>query len=144
MIRRPPRSTLFPYTTLFRSLRGHAVAACMGVEHEELLRETPKTFQDGVELPGRLEFVEAPQAVEHPLDQAAVDPLVFDEEQIRTIAVCLSADEHAVFLVSSDITLLQTYDKHILHIDVTLHFTWRTTHTSENIRKSGLLAHFSV
>src|SRR6266704_6112250 len=26
MIRRPPRSTLFPYTTLFRSLRGHGVA----------------------------------------------------------------------------------------------------------------------
>src|SRR2546429_9859226 len=24
MIRRPPRSTLFPYTTLFRSLYGHA------------------------------------------------------------------------------------------------------------------------
>src|SRR5690242_21190411 len=23
MIRRPPRSTLFPYTTLFRSIRGH-------------------------------------------------------------------------------------------------------------------------
>src|ERR1043166_5539258 len=26
MIRRPPRSTLFPYTTLFRSLRGRALA----------------------------------------------------------------------------------------------------------------------
>src|SRR2546429_5765458 len=26
MIRRPPRSTLFPYTTLFRSLRGGGVA----------------------------------------------------------------------------------------------------------------------
>src|SRR5256885_2974324 len=26
MIRRPPRSTLFPYTTLFRSLAGHARA----------------------------------------------------------------------------------------------------------------------
>src|SRR5260370_7156064 len=25
MIRRPPRSTLFPYTTLFRSLRGEAL-----------------------------------------------------------------------------------------------------------------------
>src|SRR3712207_7764592 len=25
MIRRPPRSTLFPYTTLFRSLRDHAL-----------------------------------------------------------------------------------------------------------------------
>src|SRR2546425_203682 len=33
MIRRPPRSTLFPYTTLFRSLR-HA-----GADHEELERE---------------------------------------------------------------------------------------------------------
>src|SRR2546425_1682987 len=27
MIRRPPRSTLFPYTTLFRSIRGAAVRA---------------------------------------------------------------------------------------------------------------------
>src|SRR5260370_31622323 len=26
MIRRPPRSTLFPYTTLFRSLRSHSPA----------------------------------------------------------------------------------------------------------------------
>src|SRR2546430_4046123 len=26
MIRRPPRSTLFPYTTLFRSVAGHEVA----------------------------------------------------------------------------------------------------------------------
>src|SRR2546422_5729279 len=25
MIRRPPRSTLFPYTTLFRSLQGHVL-----------------------------------------------------------------------------------------------------------------------
>src|SRR2546429_5823273 len=25
MIRRPPRSTLFPYTTLFRSLMGHGI-----------------------------------------------------------------------------------------------------------------------
>src|SRR5215813_14548620 len=27
MIRRPPRSTLFPYTTLFRSGHGHALGA---------------------------------------------------------------------------------------------------------------------
>src|SRR2546430_6415462 len=30
MIRRPPRSTLFPYTTLFRSLSVHASAASLG------------------------------------------------------------------------------------------------------------------
>src|SRR2546421_9227059 len=31
MIRRPPRSTLFPYTPLFRSPMGFAVPAAMGV-----------------------------------------------------------------------------------------------------------------
>src|SRR2546426_8891693 len=30
MIRRPPRSTLFPYTTLFRSVEGAAVLADVG------------------------------------------------------------------------------------------------------------------
>src|SRR3712207_8260851 len=29
MIRRPPRSTLFPYTTLFRSQEPYSVAACI-------------------------------------------------------------------------------------------------------------------
>src|SRR2546430_16624968 len=29
MIRRPPRSTLFPYTTLFRSLRHHAIVVVL-------------------------------------------------------------------------------------------------------------------
>src|SRR2546430_11632229 len=29
MIRRPPRSTLFPYTTLFRSARPHVTALCV-------------------------------------------------------------------------------------------------------------------
>src|SRR3989442_2712200 len=38
MIRRPPRSTLFPYTTLFRSPRappdGWSAAKCQPAEHE--------------------------------------------------------------------------------------------------------------
>src|SRR3712207_7660812 len=34
MIRRPPRSTLFPYTTLFRSVVGARRAREAGVEHE--------------------------------------------------------------------------------------------------------------
>src|SRR3712207_7225941 len=32
MIRRPPRSTLFPYTTLFRSSRGVSGATCREVQ----------------------------------------------------------------------------------------------------------------
>src|SRR2546422_3282912 len=35
MIRRPPRSTLFPYTTLFRSLSWREMAVAEGVKHLE-------------------------------------------------------------------------------------------------------------
>src|ERR1039458_2507345 len=41
MIRRPPRSTLFPYTTLFRSLR-HSAATPMAGSHLNI-RATPRT-----------------------------------------------------------------------------------------------------
>src|SRR2546427_6340264 len=35
MIRRPPRSTLFPYTTLFRSGRGRHLRCCAGLSRDE-------------------------------------------------------------------------------------------------------------
>src|SRR2546426_6820252 len=38
MIRRPPRSTLFPYTTLFRSLFGEDHALALETEHHLVLR----------------------------------------------------------------------------------------------------------
>src|SRR2546427_12408969 len=34
MIRRPPRSTLFPYTTLFRSLSNHATAEFLSQDYD--------------------------------------------------------------------------------------------------------------
>src|SRR2546429_3903193 len=41
MIRRPPRSTLFPYTTLFRSRHGVAIAASgRAVHHRGIVAET--------------------------------------------------------------------------------------------------------
>src|SRR2546422_2673762 len=45
MIRRPPRSTLFPYTTLFRSLRAKAVAE-FGPELFEALRAEGAAIRD--------------------------------------------------------------------------------------------------
>src|SRR2546429_1470462 len=42
MIRRPPRSTLFPYTTLFRSISGRR-RVCRGWPH---MREPPRTEID--------------------------------------------------------------------------------------------------
>src|SRR2546422_11506489 len=62
MIRRPPRSTLFPYTTLFRSLDLAAVAA----ERRVLLRE-PERFE--LHAPFRLELAEEG---EHHLREVAV------------------------------------------------------------------------
>src|SRR3712207_8541538 len=41
MIRRPPRSTLFPYTTLFRSLTEASAVLLAGLEPEE---ESPIVF----------------------------------------------------------------------------------------------------
>src|SRR5260221_6752020 len=57
MIRRPPRSTLFPYTTLFRSARGHvdgvaaqqnagAVGSLRPVHHRAS-REVPAALDQG-------------------------------------------------------------------------------------------------
>src|SRR5258705_5032352 len=39
MIRRPPRSTLFPYTTLFRSLNETIVGLGLGTDRVSVLRE---------------------------------------------------------------------------------------------------------
>src|SRR3712207_7193592 len=38
MIRRPPRSTLFPYTTLFRSLKGRGEEYAHAFENEGVVR----------------------------------------------------------------------------------------------------------
>src|SRR3712207_8375671 len=72
MIRRPPRSTLFPYTTLFRSdvgavvERDHAVAVDVGDEHAAGLEARVVEVPPGDR--GRLRRVaddaQAPEAVE--------------------------------------------------------------------------------
>src|SRR3712207_7638187 len=48
MIRRPPRSTLFPYTTLFRSLHRALVARL--AEHEHELRHPVAHQRRGVQV----------------------------------------------------------------------------------------------
>src|SRR5256885_6452619 len=45
MIRRPPRSTLFPYTTLFRSRRPPAIASSLAVESH--VRKAPARWVVG-------------------------------------------------------------------------------------------------
>src|SRR3712207_6972052 len=46
MIRRPPRSTLFPYTTLFRSLQFHIVRLDLG-KIEDIVDHVQQAFTTG-------------------------------------------------------------------------------------------------
>src|SRR3712207_6996675 len=45
MIRRPPRSTLFPYTTLFRSAKKHGGTFILRVEDTDRERSTQQSVQ---------------------------------------------------------------------------------------------------
>src|SRR2546425_1933978 len=61
MIRRPPRSTLFPYTTLFRSPRLELLVA------EVLHRLVIQQAVDGARVGPRVELVGAPADLHAPL-----------------------------------------------------------------------------
>src|SRR3712207_7378919 len=79
MIRRPPRSTLFPYTTLFRSLSGGSEGSSLGVEEAV-----------GIEVRSSGDAAGAPLAARY---GASVLPLIRSEEhtselQSRQYLVC--------------------------------------------------------
>src|SRR5256885_11623352 len=50
MIRRPPRSTLFPYTTLFRSIVTYEDAVTKDVEDQALMRTMLDYFEQYIKL----------------------------------------------------------------------------------------------
>src|SRR5690606_41999439 len=51
MLRRPPRSTLFPYTTLFRSCKTREGWALWATIHDEIIFEIPEDFtRDDIEI----------------------------------------------------------------------------------------------
>src|SRR2546430_5964549 len=52
MIRRPPRSTLFPYTTLFRSSAGHLVPARLVVGRSQAAAMEVRIDQRELSVPG--------------------------------------------------------------------------------------------
>src|SRR2546430_9624060 len=57
MIRRPPRSTLFPYTTLFRSRRHHRHLPEVDEETEVLLRQGGRSEEHTSELQSQSNLV---------------------------------------------------------------------------------------
>src|SRR3712207_8830657 len=86
MIRRPPRSTLFPYTTLFRSQGGAAGGA--DLDRDLVGRTTDATAAD---LEGRLDVVQRPRSEEHTSElqsrQYLVCRLLLEKKQIHPVVV---------------------------------------------------------
>src|SRR3989449_11759563 len=69
MIRRPPRSTLFPYTTLFRSHAG-SPHECLA---DDALEDHPRVWRDRMPLAQSLRLdTEAGVGIEH--DEVGVAP----------------------------------------------------------------------
>src|SRR2546422_6112460 len=57
MIRRPPRSTLFPYTTLFRSFDQATVMVGEGMRYDTCLKRGTRSEEHTSELQSRLHLV---------------------------------------------------------------------------------------
>src|SRR5438132_131287 len=100
MIRRPPRSTLFPYTTLFRSLEPEPVTERMA----ERLAEPPRRDRiarqrvgippghPGTHTSTRALLRFADQSVQHPLPLGCPRPHHHGARDVRTVAVHLSPE----------------------------------------------------
>src|SRR2546425_12513341 len=78
MIRRPPRSTLFPYTTLFRSKDLTDIGAVMTrhVEDDRLLRAAKWLFDSYAATNPLLAFVQATTSLEILLGDKTLSDLV--------------------------------------------------------------------
>src|SRR5260221_8791145 len=80
MIRRPPRSTLFPYTTLFRSLY------LRGKLNELYAKHTGKAVEQIEKDMDRDRFMSAEEAKEYGLirrHEAVAIPVLFDRKSTR-------------------------------------------------------------
>src|SRR3712207_8883040 len=87
MIRRPPRSTLFPYTTLFRSVRLGAGGRALVVLHPgargPVVREAAGLYHLALHLPSLAEFARVVARI-----QAARSEEHTSELQSRQYLVC--------------------------------------------------------
>src|SRR3712207_6949541 len=90
MIRRPPRSTLFPYTTLFRSLKSLSRTRPLRVHGKSLgldIHEQPANASDGSVETGRLGGFEIGEEARRPWPQMRSEEHT-SELQSRQYLVC--------------------------------------------------------
>src|SRR3712207_8334661 len=91
MIRRPPRSTLFPYTTLFRSIMGHVVLSqdeAAAMDPRSIFSPFPTLETDRLQLRRSEEHTSELQS-----RQYLVCRLLLEKKQITLPASSLRADQ---------------------------------------------------
>src|SRR3712207_8253406 len=88
MIRRPPRSTLFPYTTLFRSLDYRPAGESLILAHTEVRDQHEGEGLGGRLVRGALEAAKADRSEEHTSElqsrQYLVCRLLLEKKKIPT------------------------------------------------------------
>src|SRR3712207_7654727 len=87
MIRRPPRSTLFPYPTLFRSLSSSAAAISLLLNPSAICRNT-SVSRSVMRLPDRVAFGDLASAPATRVPSAARSEEHTSELQSRQYLVC--------------------------------------------------------
>src|SRR2546430_5849791 len=102
MIRRPPRSTLFPYTTLFRSASAHTAA-------RPALR-APRYYRDPGRDPGAEGIAASVGAVEDEADRKSTR-LNSSHSQISYAVFCLKKKKRDVRCISQK----RTADLSVIH-----------------------------
>src|SRR3712207_6879004 len=85
MIRRPPRSTLFPYTTLFRSIRSHQIVDERVMDSNDLEKERGITIL--AKNTSVRYLVDQPDALGHPVHHERSEEHT-SELQSRQYLVC--------------------------------------------------------
>src|SRR5438093_3335820 len=108
MIRRPPRSTLFPYTTLFRSRaaarlrregrrpRACARARAARAPEREAARPSVAQFPAGARAGAAEEVVSAARAAAMPTTLSIVIPVFNEERRLHKLLAGLQADAERV------------------------------------------------
>src|SRR5436309_7616376 len=99
MIRRPPRSTLFPYTTLFRSIAGDGEVLVRGPMLLKEYYKRPDATAESIDADGYFHTGDAGRSEEHTSELQSRENLVCRlllEKKKKTNAFPQSAHDNAV------------------------------------------------
>src|SRR5260370_29021684 len=104
MIRRPPRSTLFPYTTLFRSKRHEAVGqTCLGVDFRLQLPFLPAIVVFAGRQPQRFEKLQPLEKLVPPFARKKAGQYCVIRLPDQNKLIALLSNDHRAALVRSSL-----------------------------------------